>query len=81
MKKSKMKKLVLPIACTLLLFACSEDSDNSQNSNDSSLSEMDVSAYISENISFEEEDYLTNWEEENPTYRCRCRRRVSVVDA
>lgn len=68
MKKSKMKKLVLPIACTLLLFACSKDSDNSQNSNDSSLSEMDVSAYISENISFEEEDYLTNWEEENPTY-------------
>lgn len=66
MKKSKMKKFVLPIACTLLLFACSKDSDNSKNSNASSLSEIDVSAYISENISYEEEDYRTNWEDENP---------------
>lgn len=65
MKKSKMKKLVLPIACTLLLFACSKDSDNSKNSNAGSLSEIDVSAYISENISYEEEDYQTNWEDEN----------------
>ncbi len=65
MKKSKMKKFVLPIACTLLLFACSKDSDNSKNSNAGSLSEIDVSAYISENISYEEEDYRTNWEEEN----------------
>ncbi|WP_400244340.1 carbohydrate-binding domain-containing protein [Niallia sp. JL1B1071] len=68
MKKSKLKKFVLPIACTLLLFACSKDSDNSKNSNASSLSEMDVSAYISENISYEEEDYRTNWEEENPIF-------------
>lgn len=69
MKNKKLQKFVLPMACTLFLFACSKDSEsNSQDSNTSSLSDINVSEYISENINYDEEDYVTNWEEENPIY-------------
>lgn len=69
MKNKKLKKFILPIACTLLLFACSKDSGNSsQNSNISSLSDINVGEYISENINYDEEDYVTDWEEENSIY-------------
>ncbi|MEK5382759.1 carbohydrate-binding domain-containing protein [Niallia sp. FSL W8-0635] len=65
----KIKKLVLPMACTLFLFACSKDSGNSsQNSNTSALNGINVSEYISENINYDEEDFVTNWEEEDPIY-------------
>ncbi|KAB7670712.1 carbohydrate-binding domain-containing protein [Bacillus sp. B1-b2] len=69
MNFSKYKKLALPICCTLFLFACSkEDTSDSTTSNTSTLKDINVSAYISENISYEEEDLTTEWENEDPIY-------------
>ena len=69
MNFSTYKKLAMPICCSLFLFACSNDNNSSsETSKTNSISDIDVSAYISKNISFDEDDLETEWENENPTY-------------
>lgn len=61
------KKIALPICCALFLFGCSNDSE-SKSETSTTNSDIDVRAYISENISYEEEDYTTDWKKEDPIY-------------
>ena len=69
MNFSTYKKLAIPICCSLFLFACSNDNNSgSETSKTNSVSDIDVSAYISKNISFYEDNLEIEWENENPTY-------------
>lgn len=61
------KKIALPICCALFLFGCSNNSE-SKSETSTANSDIDVSAYINENISYEEEDYATDWKTEDPVY-------------
>lgn len=61
------KKIALPICCALFLLGCSKDSESKSETSNAN-SDIDVSAYIKENISYDEEDYATDWKKEDPIY-------------
>lgn len=63
-------KFIAPILCTSLLFACSNaDNSNKEEKTDTenSSTSQEVADAISKAVSYQDEDFYSDWESENPT--------------
>jgi hypothetical protein len=76
-KKSIFLKAGSIIVCSTLLFSCSQNTDSTNESSTiaavntkelSMIGEKEVSEVISETVSYSDDDFYTDWENENPTY-------------
>ncbi|MFJ5763556.1 carbohydrate-binding domain-containing protein [Neobacillus sp. NPDC093182] len=76
-KKSMFLKAGSIIVCSTLLFSCSQNTDSMNESSTvaavnteklSTIGDKEVSAVIGETVSYSDDDFYTNWENENPTY-------------
>ncbi len=76
-KKSMFLKAGSIILCSTLLFSCSQNTDSTNESSTSAavnteklstIGDKEVSAVIGETVSYSDDDYYTDWENENPTY-------------
>ncbi|NYE06870.1 hypothetical protein F4694_003650 [Bacillus niacini] len=76
-KKSMLLKAGSIILCSTLLFSCSKATDSTNESSTiaavnteelSTIGDKEVSAVIGETISYSDDDFYTDWENENPTY-------------
>jgi hypothetical protein len=76
-KKSMFLKAGSIIVCSTLLFSCSQNTDSTNESSTlavvnteklSTIGDKEVSAVIGETVSYSDDDFYTDWENENPTY-------------
>jgi hypothetical protein len=76
-KKSMFLKAGSIILCSTLLFSCSQNTDSTNESSTiaavntqelSTIGDKEVSAVIGETVSYSDDDFYTDWENENPTY-------------
>ncbi|MFB3161651.1 carbohydrate-binding domain-containing protein [Neobacillus sp. 179-J 1A1 HS] len=76
-KKSMFLKAGSIIVCSTLLFSCSQNNDSTTESSTiaavnteklSTIRDKEVSAVIGETVSYSDDDFYTEWENENPTY-------------
>lgn len=76
-KKSIFLKAGSILVCSTLLFSCSQDTDSTNESSTisavnaeelSTIGVKEVSEVISETVSYSEDDFYTDWKNENPTY-------------
>ncbi|MEH7493752.1 carbohydrate-binding domain-containing protein [Neobacillus niacini] len=76
-KKSMLLKAGSIILCSTLLFSCSQNTDSTNESSTvsavntqdlSTIGDKEVSAVIGETVSYSDDDFYTDWENENPTY-------------
>lgn len=76
-KKSIFLKAGSIIVCSTLLFSCSQNTDSTNESSTiaavnteklSTIGDKEVSAVIGETVSYSDDDFYTDWENENPTY-------------
>jgi hypothetical protein len=73
-KKSRYIKVATTLLSMNLLFACSNDSTSVTNSDTqtgtegaSTISKQEMTSLISEKVTYDNDDYFSNWENENPT--------------
>jgi hypothetical protein len=75
-KKSMYLKAGSIILCSTLLFSCSQDTDSTNGTSTiaavnteelSTIGEKEVSEVISETVSYSDDDFYTDWKNENPT--------------
>lgn len=79
-KKSIYTKLIAALVCTTFLYGCSSDTATTPQTNTTSnaeavkvanlstIGDKDVSAVISELVTYDKEDYYTDWKNESPNY-------------
>lgn len=76
-KKSILLKAGSILLCSTLLFSCSQNTDSANESSTiaavntqelSTIGDKEVSAVIGETVSYSDDDFYTDWENENPTY-------------
>lgn len=76
-KKSILLKAGSIILCSTLLFSCSQNTDSTNESSSiaavntqelSTIGDKEVSAVIGETVTYSDDDFYTDWENENPTY-------------
>lgn len=79
MMKKRLMKMIAPLMCTTILFACGNNDDSvsitSTNTSNgvnidtlSTIGDSDVQTVVSELTTYRDEDFYTDWENENPTY-------------
>lgn len=78
-KKNRFTKLIAPLLCTTLLFACSNGEDTGTSTSTSTstavnietlstIGEGDIQTVVSELATYSDDDIYTDWENEDPTY-------------
>ncbi|WP_226668807.1 carbohydrate-binding domain-containing protein [Metabacillus litoralis] len=65
---SKYVKIIVVLLSLDLLFACSKSANLNEASTGSAVVDEEVSKVISEKVPYDEDDFYTDWESENPTY-------------
>lgn len=71
-KKSNYLKIAAALSSCIFLFSCNNNTveENSVENTEvtSTIGEQEISAVVSELVTYEEEDYTTDWESDNPIY-------------
>lgn len=75
-RKYKFSKLIAPLLCTTILFACSNEEESESGTTDaaevnieslSTVSDGDIKSVVSGLVTYSEDDLYSDWETEDPT--------------